>query len=172
MALARARLASVAGGHGCRCARNGIGEIIIRDRRLKGRRIQICYIRDRLFGCACGHQLVKARQMRRTLKHGRAQRVYSIKLECHTQVIRQRAENFPVFARITRRKRGPLAHLRATFRVHVNGLFFGIGCGRQNHISTMRPTVAMTAYINHKCIAQFGAVYFICTVQNNCRNFA
>ena len=68
--------------------------------------------------------------MRGELKHDLAQRVHRVKIKCNIQVIRKRAENFPVFARITRRKRGPLAHLRATFRIHENSLFFGIGGGR------------------------------------------
>ncbi len=60
----------------------------------------------------------------------------------------ERTQNRPVVARIARRKRRALCHLRTPFGVDKDAGFFGIGRSRENDIRTMCATVAMRADVN------------------------
>ena len=62
----------------------------------------------------------------------------------------QRAQDSPILARITGRKRRPVGQLHAALGVHVDPGFFRVGGARKDHIGTMCAAVAVSPDIDNE----------------------
>src|SRR4249919_2009520 len=94
-------------------------------------------------GSIARSNLADARQMRMVDIESLTKRTERIVGQLVSERIGQRAQNGPVLARIARRKCRTVRHLYAAFGVHISHGFFRISGSRQNHVSPVRPAIAM-----------------------------
>ena len=75
--------------------------------------------------------------------------------------VRKGPQDGPIFLGLTGRESGAGRHLGAAFGVDIGHGFFGVGCGRKDHVGAVRASIAMGANIYGKGCGQFACIDFI-----------
>ena len=145
--------------HGARRAADGIGHVVVLHWIVesaggnRARRAESCPLR-RL-------RLIDLSEDRVHFREARTHLLERVIRQCLAEHFRQRTNDRPILAGITRREHRAQSFLHAAFGVDVGAVFFGVGRTRQDDVGAMRAAVAVMALVDHEGIAEALRIDFV-----------
>src|SRR4029079_10647236 len=138
--------------HSFRGAGDRVGHVVILDRRTEWRRVERSFAPETAPGCRLDG--IEPGEMRELGEERAPQLAKRVVGQRTANPVGERADNFPILARLAERKYSRNRLLHAAFGIEVDTVFLGIGRSRQNYVGAVRTGVAVMPLIDHEGFAQ------------------
>lgn len=139
-------------GHGGRRARDGVGEVEVRDRRRQALSSQALSVAAELRGSELGEiaglKNVMAEQVRGNLSQSVLELDVGLVRQRHAQHVADRLQHLPVLAGTARWSNSGAGLLCATLAVDIGGTLFGVCSTRQDNVGERSTNVTVVALVD------------------------